>query len=164
MKQLKTHKNAEKPVAWDTETTSVDPLDADLVGIGCCWGDGVSELAYVPVGHHQGEQMAAEKVVELLRPVLESADYPKAFQNAKYDRLVLRKVGIHLRGVVFDPMLASYVLNPENSHNLSDLSLRYLALATLSYSDLVPKGKTIGEIAIARWLTIVVAMSIQLIV
>ncbi|MGB3787449.1 MAG: DNA polymerase I, partial [Phormidesmis sp.] len=55
-----------------------------------------------------------------------------------------------LAGVVFDPMLASYVLNPENSHNLSDMALRYLELTTVSYTELVPKGKTIGEVAIAK--------------
>ena len=149
LKTLKAQKNAEKPVAWDTETTSISSLDADLVGIGCCWGDGKSEMAYIPVGHTTGQQLDAETVVASLRPILEDAQYPKAFQNAKYDRLVLRRAGIELSGVVFDPMLASYVLNPDNSHNLSDLSLRYLELTTVSYTDLVPKGKTIGEIAIA---------------
>ena len=149
VKQLKSQKDKEKPVAWDTETTSIDPLEADLVGIGCCWGEGPSEMAYIPVGHTVGEQLPLEAVIEALRPVLESVDYPKALQNAKYDRLVFRRAGISLAGVVFDPMLASYVINPENSHNLSDLSLRYLELSTESFTDLVPKGKTIGEVAIA---------------
>jgi len=147
---LKKQTDTSNPVAWDTETTSIDPLDADLVGIGCCWGDGPTELAYIPVGHSTGKQLSADKVVKALTPILEDAKYPKAFQNAKYDRLVLRRAGITLAGVVFDPMLASYVLNPENSHNLSDLALRYLELTTVSYTDLVPKGKTIGEIAIAK--------------
>lgn len=150
VKTLKTAKDAEAPVAWDTETNSIDPLEADLVGIGCCWGEGDSELAYIPVGHTAGKQLSSEQVIAALRPILESSDYPKAFQNAKYDRLVLRRAGVALAGVVFDPMLASYVINPENSHNLSDLSLRYLELTTVSYTDLVPKGKTIGEVAIAK--------------
>ncbi|HIK44284.1 MAG TPA: DNA polymerase I, partial [Leptolyngbyaceae cyanobacterium M65_K2018_010] len=64
-------------------------------------------------------------------------------------RLVLRNQGLQLQGVVFDTMLASYVLNPEASHNLTDLSLRYLNLTTQSYEDLVPKGKTIADVAIA---------------
>lgn len=147
---LKTFKDADAPVAWDTETTSIDPLSADLVGIGCCWGEGKTELAYIPVGHTAGKQLLVKAVTEALRPVLESADYPKVFQNAKYDRLVLRRAGVTLAGVVFDPMLASYVINPENSHNLSDMSLRYLKLTTVSYEDLVPKGQTIGEVAIAK--------------
>ncbi|CAN5668797.1 DNA polymerase I [soil metagenome] len=148
VKQLETLTNPEMPVAWDTETTSIDPLEADIVGIGCCWGDGPTELAYIPTGHTSGEQIPTDQVVEALRPILESEAYPKALQNAKYDRLVFRRAGVMLAGVVFDPMLASYVINPENSHNLSDLSLRYLELTTVSYTDLVPKGKTIGEIKI----------------
>ena len=149
VERLKSQKDEQKPVAWDTETTSTDPLEADLVGIGCCWGAGSSDMAYIPVGHIAGDQLPLATVLQALRPVLESADYPKAFQNAKYDRLVLRRAGISLAGVVFDPMLASYTINPENSHNLSDLSLRYLELSTESYTDLVPKGKTIGDLPIA---------------
>ncbi|MEM9091827.1 MAG: DNA polymerase I [Cyanobacteria bacterium P01_F01_bin.53] len=150
VKTLKGQKSVETPVSWDTETTSIDPLEADLVGIGCCWGEGATDLAYIPVGHTEGKQLATDKVIEALRPILENADYPKAFQNAKYDRLVLKRAGIDLAGVVFDPMLASYVINPEASHNLADLTLRYLEQTTVSYSDLVPKGKTIGEIEIDK--------------
>ncbi|MEM0980327.1 MAG: DNA polymerase I [Cyanobacteria bacterium P01_H01_bin.58] len=137
-----------QPVAWDTETTSLEPRDAELVGIGCCWGAEPSDLAYIPIGHVTGEQLAKELVLEALRPILENDSYPKVLQNAKYDRLVLRSQGIDLAGVVFDTMLASYILNPEASHNLSDLSLRHLNLSAQSYSDLVPKGKTIGDLAI----------------
>jgi DNA polymerase-1 len=88
-------------------------------------------------------------VLEALRPILEGAEFPKVLQNAKYDRLVLRAQGIQLSGVVFDTMLASYVLNPDANHNLSDLSLKYLNVSALSYSDLVPKGKTIADLPIA---------------
>ncbi|HEY9735859.1 MAG TPA: DNA polymerase I [Trichocoleus sp.] len=147
---LSAQTDREKPVAWDTETTALDPLDAKLVGIGCCWGTGSADLAYIPVGHTTGEMLPLETVLEALRPILESADYPKALQNAKYDRLVLRVQGIHLKGVVFDTMLASYVLNPEGSHNLTDLTLRYLNMAAQSYEDLVPKGKSIADIAIKK--------------
>ncbi|MEM8612360.1 MAG: DNA polymerase I [Cyanobacteria bacterium P01_H01_bin.105] len=146
--QLETQTNRAKPVAWDTETTAIDPLDAELVGIGCCWGEGSENLAYVPVGHNSGEQLPLADVLFALKPILESANYPKSLQNAKYDRAVLKRQGIELAGVVFDTMLASYVLNPENSHNLTDLSLRHLNVAAQSYSDLVPKGKTIADIAI----------------
>ncbi|MEM8505106.1 MAG: DNA polymerase I [Cyanobacteria bacterium P01_D01_bin.1] len=147
---LRTQTDADRPVAWDTETNSIDPLEADLVGIGCCWGEGSADLAYVPVGHMTGQQLSTEVVIKALKPILEDEKHPKTFQNAKYDRLVLRRAGVTLSGVTFDPMLASYVLNPENSHNLSDLALRYLELTTVNYTDLVPKGKTIGEIAIAK--------------
>lgn len=150
VERLKTHTDAAAPVAWDTETTSLDPLSAEIVGIGCCWGDAPQDLAYIPVGHTTGKQLARATVLDALRPILESADYPKAFQNAKYDRLVLKTAGLELAGVVFDPMLASYVINPDASHNLGDLTLRYLELTAQSYTDLVPKGKTIAEVAIAK--------------
>jgi DNA polymerase-1 len=140
--------NPDAPVAWDTETTSLEPRDAQLVGIGCCWGTGISDMAYIPVGHTAGGGLALETVLEALRPILESGDYPKALQNAKYDRLVLRCQGIQLQGVVFDTMLASYVLNPETNHNLTDLSLRYLNLTAQSYTDLVPKGQTIAAVSV----------------
>jgi DNA polymerase-1 len=138
-----------KPVAWDTETTSLTPRDARLVGIGCCWGAGLDEIAYIPVGHQEGTQLPTQLVLEALRPILEGPDFPKVLQNAKYDRLVLRSQGITLAGVVFDTMLASYVLNPESSHNLSDLTLRYLNQSSQSYDDLVPKGQSIAGIQIA---------------
>ncbi|WP_040697079.1 DNA polymerase I [Nodosilinea nodulosa] len=146
---LSEQKHPETPVAWDTETTSLEPRDATLVGLGCCWGTGRDEMAYIPVGHSDGAHLSLEMVLDALRPILESDEFPKALQNAKYDRLVLRHQGIVLAGVVFDTMLASYVLNPEASHNLTDLSLRYLNLVAQSYEDLVPKGKTIADVAIA---------------
>ena len=145
---LKRFTNPEKPVSWDTETTALEPRDADLVGIGCCWGTEPDQLAYIPIGHTNGNNLDRDLVLESLRPILESADYPKCLQNAKFDRLILRCQGINLAGVVFDTMLASYLINPDSSHNLSDLSLRYLGLSAKSYGDLVPKGKTIADISI----------------
>lgn len=146
--QLQTCTNPDAPVAWDTETTSIDPLDAELVGVGCCWGEKLTDLAYIPVGHRQGGNLDLSLVVEALRPIWESETYPKVLQNAKYDRLVLRQQGIHLRGVVLDTMLASYILDPEKKHNLSDLALRFLNLHTQSYDDLVPKGKSIADLKV----------------
>ncbi|QLE48906.1 DNA polymerase I [Nostoc sp. C057] len=148
VKLLQTFTTPDIPVAWDTETTALEPRDAELVGIGCCWGMQPDEVAYIPVGHKTGENLHKDLVLEALRPILESADYPKALQNAKFDRLVLKCQGINLAGVVFDPMLASYILNPDSSHNLMDLGQRYLGLIAKSYLDLVPKGKTIADIDI----------------
>ncbi len=147
--RLATHTDPAQPVAWDTETTSLEPRDAALVGIGCCWGPGPQDLAYIPVGHQDGPQLPLAFVLDTLRLVLEDGQYPKVLQNAKYDRLVLHHQGITLAGVVFDPMLASYVLNPDDRHNLTDLCLKYLNLQAQSYGDLVPKGKTIAEVPIA---------------
>ncbi|MBE8997378.1 DNA polymerase I [Nostoc sp. LEGE 12447] len=148
VKLLQTFTNPNIPVGWDTETTALEPRDAELVGIGCCWGMQPDEVAYIPLGHKTGENLHKDLVLEALRPILESADYPKALQNAKFDRLVLKCQGINLAGVVFDPMLASYILNPDSSHNLMDLGQRYLGLIAKSYLDLVPKGKTIADIDI----------------
>lgn len=148
VEQLRNYTDSAVPVAWDTETDNLEPRDAELVGIGCCWGTESADMAYIPVGHKAGGNLDKTTVLEALRPILESADYPKALQNAKFDRLVLHYQGIQLTGVVFDTMLASYVLNPENNHSLSDMGLRYLGLSAKSYTELVPKGKTIADLDI----------------
>jgi DNA polymerase-1 len=139
----------DSPVAWDTETTSLSPRDAKLVGIGCCWGKEPTEIAYIPVGHVIGKKLPLSLVREQLKPILESDRYPKTLQNAKFDRLVLKFQGIELAGVVFDTMIASYVLNPETNHSLGDLSRRYLNIMAQSYTELVPKGQTIADIEIS---------------
>jgi DNA polymerase-1 len=146
--RLRTCRDPAAPVAWDTETTALDPRQADLIGLGCCWGDRPDDLAYIPLGHQVGQQLPLAVVLEALRPLLESADYPKVLQNAKYDRLVLRHHGIELQRVVFDTMLASYVLNPSTSHNLTDLGLRWLGVNTQSYDELVGKGRRLAEVPI----------------
>jgi len=151
IQRLQKHTDATNPVAWDTETTDLEPRDAELVGIGCCWGNELDDMAYIPVGHRDGKNLDKATVLEQLRPILESDRYPKALQNAKFDRLILRCQGIQLAGVVFDPLLASYVLNPDSdvTRNLGVLADRYLNLNTVSYSELVPKGKTIADIDIS---------------
>ncbi len=140
------------PVAWDTETSSLEPRDAKLVGIGCCWGQEATDIAYIPLEHTKGENLNREEVLSALRPILESEKYPKALQNAKFDRLVFWHQGIKLAGVVFDTMLASYLLAPEASHKLGDLCLRYLSgIQSLDYNDLgIPKGKTISDLNISQ--------------
>jgi DNA polymerase I len=145
---LQTCTDKTSPVAWDTETTALEPRDAELVGIGCCWGTGEQDLAYIPTGHKTGNNLDKTTVLNALRPILESENYPKALQNAKFDRLILRCQGIKLAGVIFDTMLASYVLNPENSHSLSELSRKYLGIVAKSYKELVAKNKTIADISI----------------
>jgi DNA polymerase-1 len=148
VKILETCDDPTTPVAWDTETDALSPRDANLVGIGCCWGMEPDAVAYIPTGHTAGGNLDKTTVLTALRPILEDAKYPKSLQNAKFDRLVLHFQGIELAGVVFDTMLASYVLNPEGSHNLSDLSGQYLGIMAKSYSDLVKKGQTIAELDI----------------
>ncbi|MBD1886517.1 DNA polymerase I [Microcoleus sp. FACHB-45] len=145
---LQTFTDKASPVAWDTETTAIEPRDAELVGIGCCWGTGEEDVAYIPTGHKTGKNLDKATVLNALRPILESENYPKALQNAKFDRSILRCQGIKLAGVVFDTMLASYVLNPETSHSLSELSRHYLKIVAKTYNELVPKNKTIADISI----------------
>jgi DNA polymerase I len=145
---LKQYQDPKHPVAWDTETTDLEPRNAKLVGIGCCWGAEPDSIAYIPIGHTHGDNLDLELVLNNLRSILESAEYPKVLQNAKFDRLVFKNQGINLAGVVFDTMLASYVLNPDSSHNLTDLSSRYLGIVPQSYSELVPKGQSIADLNI----------------
>ncbi len=147
---LKQHTDPNYPVAWDTETTDLEPRNAKLVGIGCCWGTAIDNMAYIPIGHETGDNLELASVLDNLRSILESSEYPKVFQNAKFDRLVFKNQGINLAGVVFDTMLASYVLNPDSSHNLTDLSSRYLSIVPQSYTDLVPKGSSIASVDIPR--------------
>lgn len=152
---LQTQIDPTKPVAWDTETSALEPRDAQLVGIGCCWGVQPDQVAYIPIFHslinQQEQQLEKQIILDALRPILTSKTHPKTFQNAKFDRLVFRIQGIDLAGVIFDPMLASYVLNPDDKHNLNDITNRYLPEIDLqSYEDLVPKGKHIGEVGIKQ--------------
>ncbi len=150
--RLKTYTDPDTPVAWDTETTALEPRDAQIVGIGCAWGKKTDEIAYIPTGHTTGKQLDLSQVLAALRPILENSDYPKSFQNAKFDRLIFRCQSIKLAGVVFDTMLASYLLDPVGSHNLTDLSRDYLSgIESLSYKSLkIPKGQTIADLEISQ--------------
>jgi DNA polymerase-1 len=150
VKLLKTKQDPNDPVAWDTETTGLDPREVDLVGIGCGWGLEPNEVAYIPISHTIGEQLPRDVIYQALKPILEDEKYPKVFQNAKFDRGILLHQGIILKGVVFDTMLASYLLNPDFKHNLTDLSLRYLGnVVAKSYKDLgLTKKQTIADLDI----------------
>ncbi|MCA6504276.1 MAG: DNA polymerase I [Pseudanabaena sp.] len=140
--------SAKQPVAWDTETSALNPFEAELVGIGCCWGDSISEVAYIPLSHSEGCNLKWEEIREILRPILEDASHPKYLQNAKFDRLMFKAAGIELAGVTFDTMIASYVIDPEASHKLDDMAMDLLQIRTVSYKTLVGKRKSIAEVAI----------------
>jgi DNA polymerase I len=138
------------PIAWDTETTALNPHDATLVGIGCCWGSEPNEVAYIAIAHTKGQNLELALVLQHLKLLLESSDRPKILQNTKFDRLMFKAVGIELSGVIFDTMIASYVIDPEMSHSLSDLSKSLLKITAKSYKDLVGKNDSIAAIAIAE--------------
>ncbi len=122
--------------AIDTETTSLDTRQAELVGISISWTPGEATFIHCSPG-----QLDAETAINLLQPVLENPAILKTGQNLKYDILVLKNYGITLSPTGFDTMIASYVLNPDTSHNLDDLAARHLGIQTTSYTDLVGKGK-----------------------
>ncbi|MGL5036129.1 MAG: DNA polymerase, partial [Microcystaceae cyanobacterium] len=151
--RLSQSQNPGQAIAWDTETTGLDPFTAELVGIGCAWGEKITDMAYIPIGHKVGPQLSKVQVLKALAPLLESDRYPKVFQNTKFDRLIFKHHGINLQGFIFDTMLASYVLQPEQSHNLTDLCRRYLSdepgIISLSFKDLgLAKNQTIADLDI----------------
>jgi len=148
--KLKTCQNPQLPVAWDTETTALEPRDAQLVGLGCCFqSDQTLTVAYIPLNHKRGKNLDQNHTLELLRPLLEDPAYPKVLQNSKFDRLILKNQGINLQGVILDTLLASYVLNPDSNHSLSALAQQELDIIPQIYEQLVPKGKTIADIDIS---------------
>jgi DNA polymerase-1 len=130
-------------VSVDTETTSRDPLSAELVGISFALEEGRG--TYLPLAHHyQGApvQLDLASALELLRPILEDSRIAKVGQNIKYDALVLTRHGVTMEGIHFDTMIASYVINPGlRQHGLDYLAQHYLAHKMISYADVVGKGK-----------------------
>ena len=128
-------------VAFDTETTGLDPLIAQLVGMSFCAEPG--RAAYLPLAHNYAgapPQLGVERALALLRPWLEDAARPKLGQNLKYDEHVLANHGVQLRGVVHDTLLESYVLESHLRHDMGTLAERHLQLATISYDDVTGKG------------------------
>ena len=126
----------------DTETNSLDPMTAEIVGIAFAVTPG--EAAYIPVGHNYAgapPQLARELVLAKMRPWLEDASRRKVGQNAKYDRHVFANHGITVRGVVHDTLLQSYVLQSHQRHDMDALATRFLGAAGLTqYIDVAGKG------------------------
>ncbi|HJW03576.1 MAG TPA: DNA polymerase I [Azospira sp.] len=128
-------------VALDTETTSLDPLSARIVGISFALTPG--EAAYIPVAHHYPgapDQLPRDQVLARLKPWLESASHAKLGQNLKYDQHVFANHDIALAGIVHDTLLQSYVLESDKGHDLEQLARRHLGLDTIPYSAVCGKG------------------------
>ena len=128
--------------AFDLETTSIDSLEAEIVGFSLAWAP--HEAVYVPVGHAGAdeEQLELDHVLEKLRPLLESDEPQKVLQHWKYEWIVLKSYDIDLAGVARDTMLMSYLLEPgRNSHALDDLVRDYLDYDTISFGDVAGTGK-----------------------
>lgn len=128
-------------VVIDTETTSIHPRFADIVGYSFCWKEG--EAYYLPVRAPAGEpQLPRQTVTAHLRELLEDPSIQKIGQNIKYDQIVLRSTGVLLQGVAFDTMVADYILDPgERNHNLDDLAKRYLNHSNITIASLIGTGK-----------------------
>ncbi|HEU0187632.1 MAG TPA: DNA polymerase I, partial [Gallionellaceae bacterium] len=133
-------------VSLDTETTGLDGMTAQLVGISFAIESG--HAAYLPLAHHYAgapDQLKREHALHKLKPWLESATHKKLGQNLKYDQHIFANHGIALRGVSEDTLLQSYVLESHRPHDLENMVLRHLGLKTIPYTDLVGKGaKQIG--------------------
>ncbi len=129
--------------AVDLETTSLNPLEAEIVGISFSFRE--HEAYYVPVGHiYPGAppQLPRDEVLDALRPLLLDPARRKIGQNIKYDYQVLRRAGIDMRGIWSDTMLASYLLNPaRTSHGLDSLAVEFLDHRMISYAEVAGKGK-----------------------
>lgn len=141
--------------ALDLETTSLRPVQARAVGIS--FSCSVGEACYIPLAHSYlgvPDQLEMDWVFEKLKPVLEDPKMKKVGQNIKYDYIVLKNEGIHLEGIAFDTMLASYLLNPSSrGHNMDALALEHLGLKTIQYKDVVgTASKEIGfdEVEVER--------------
>jgi DNA polymerase-1 len=133
--------------AFDLETTSLDYMQAEIVG--CSFSVKSGEAAYVPLAHDYMDapkQLDREKVLKQLKPLLEDPKQAKLGQNLKYDMNVLTRYDIALQGIAYDTMLESYVLDSTASiHNMDALAMKYLGYKTIHYEDVAGKGaKQIG--------------------
>jgi len=142
-------------LAFDTETTSLDYMQAQIVGVSFSVSAG--EAAYVPLAHdYSGApvQLDRDTVLEQLRPLLEDAEKAKLGQNLKYDKSVLANHGIELNGIRHDTMLQSYVLDSTATrHDMNSLALKYLGHKNISFEDIAGKGKnqlTFNEIEVDK--------------
>ncbi|HTJ92327.1 MAG TPA: DNA polymerase I, partial [Pararobbsia sp.] len=133
--------DAAELTAFDTETTSLEPLLARLVGMSFSVKPG--EAAYLPLTHRGPDapvQLPIDEVLTRLKPWLENPERKKLGQNLKYDEHVLANHGIRMAGIVHDTMLESYVVESHRSHDMDGMALRHLNLKTIKYEDVCGKG------------------------
>jgi DNA polymerase I len=146
--------NAAGLTSVDTETTSLDPMRARLVGISLCCTPGVA--AYIPVAHRYPgapEQLSREFVLSKLKSWLEDDSKPKLGQHLKYDSHIFANHGIALRGIVHDTLLQSYVFESHKSHDMDSLALRHLNRKTITFEEVCGKGASqicFDEVAIEQ--------------
>ena len=142
-------------ISLDTETTSVNVIEAELVGISIGYnplytaksevkiseGQEKTKTFYLPLSHQIGEQLEINDVIEALKPIFEAENIKKTLQNAKFDYNILQNYGIKLKGVIFDTMLASYIKDPTRKHGLKTQSLEHLDHIMQEITELIGSGK-----------------------
>lgn len=127
----------QKSVCFDTETTGMNPIQCELVGLSFAFKEG--EAYYVPISPNQEK---AHNQVDIFKPFFENENIEKSGQNIKYDILVLRNYGIKVKGALFDTMVAHYLLNPELRHGMDYMAETFLNYKTIHIDELIgPKGK-----------------------
>lgn len=133
--------NAAELTSFDTETTSLDPMVAQVVGLSLSVEAG--RAAYVPLAHRGPDapvQLPRDEVLAKLKPWLESAQHKKVGQHLKYDEQVLANYGIEMRGIEHDTLLQSYVVESHRTHDMDSLALRHLGVKTIKYEEVAGKG------------------------
>jgi len=140
-------------IAFDTETTSTDPMRADLVGMSLAVRP--EQGYYIPLGHKDAEkQLSVTQVLQALTPALTDAQKPKVGHNLKYDAIVLANAGLVVEPLAFDTMIAEFLLHPDNySNGLKETARRYLGVAMTHIEELIGKGKnqtTMDRVSVAQ--------------
>lgn len=137
-KRLIKYLSAQKEFCFDTETDSLEPIEANIVGLSFSYVPG--EAYYVPTPENKEE---AQKIVEEFRSVFENPEIGKIAQNAKYDVQILKNYGVDVKGPIFDTMIAHYLIDPDTRHNMDVLSENYLNYTPISITELI--GKKSGQ-------------------
>lgn len=133
--------STQKSICFDTETTGIDPLTAELVGFSFCFKSG--EAYYIPA---PVDQLEAKKLVEEFKPIFENEAIEKVGQNLKYDMEVLWQYDVKVNGKLYDTMIAHYLLQPDQKHNMDEMAQYYLGYTPVSIETLIgPKGKNQGS-------------------
>lgn len=127
-------------VAVDLETTSVDAVEAEIVGISLCYEQ--NEAWYIPVAHQDGPQMPLKTALAIVGPLLEDPSIEIIIQNLKYEDTIFRRHGIWIKNIAFDPMLASYLVRVDGrSHKLDVLAREILGKTTITYDEVTEKSR-----------------------
>lgn len=151
LKELAQAMKAEGLFSFDTETTGLDVYRDHLVGMSIGLKNG--RAFYIPIGHSYlgcPDQIPLNLIKELFNPLFADSKIKKVAQNAKFDSHVLARVGITVNGLAGDSMLAAYLLNPEESHGLDHLAVKYLGHRMISFESVVSKGDNFSSVELAK--------------